>query len=51
MSEHSFFSSHAIGEWFLILILLGTLVAGCPTFRSDSFSTNITREKINDSAA
>jgi len=50
MSEHSSFPSRANREWFLILLLLGTLLAGYPMFHADLFFTNITKEKIDDLA-
>jgi hypothetical protein len=50
-SKYSFSSQRQSGEWFLILILLGMLVANCPTFSSDSLSMNIRKENINDLAA
>jgi hypothetical protein len=50
-SKYPFSSQRSIGEWLLILILLGMLVANCRAFTSESFSMKITGEKINDPAA
>jgi hypothetical protein len=46
-----FSTQHPGGDWLLILILLGMLVAGCPVFNPDSFSMNIIWEENNDLAA